>query len=153
MSEDLLRAFDEEFTLPDVRGLEERGGHGASLGATDQFLGRSPIGAAAVERIENNVTAAFVVKPFNELAGRVIDNGRVTARLNLAQHLHDDGCLATSGVADNLEMLVLSPQRNAEHLPALIDLDADSRPSNGLVELLWRYENWPLETAAVFHFL
>jgi hypothetical protein len=75
------------------------------------------------------------------------------ARLNLSQHLHDDGCLATSGVADNLEMLILSPQWNAEHLLALIDLDADSRPCNGLVELLRLHENRPLETPPVFHFL
>ena len=126
MREDLLRAFDEEFTLPVVRRLEERGGHGAGLGAANEFLGRSPIRAAAVERIEHNVTAAFVVKSLDELAGGVVKDGRMPARLNLPQHLHDDGCLAASGVADDLEMLVLSPQRNAEHLPALIHLDADS---------------------------
>src|SRR6266568_2929755 len=152
MSEDLLRAFDEEFTLPVVRRLEERGGHGAGLGAADEFLGRSPIWAAAVERIEHNIAAALVEEAFDELAGGIVKDGRMPARLNLPQHLHDDGCLATSGVAYDLEMLVFSPQRNAEHLPALIDLDADSRPSNGLVELLRRYENRPLESPAIFHF-
>src|ERR1019366_2549929 len=112
----------------------------------DEFLGWSPIWAAAIKRIEHNITAAFVVKPFDEFTGGIVKDGRVTARLNLPEHLHNDRCLATSSVADNLEMLVLSPERDPEHFPALIDLDANSRPCNVLVELFRRYENRPLET-------
>ena len=58
MSEDFLRAFDEEFALPVVGWLEERGSNRSRFRAPDQLLRRSPIGAAAVERIEHNVAAA-----------------------------------------------------------------------------------------------
>jgi hypothetical protein len=78
----------------------------------------APIGAPAVERIEHNVAAAFVIKTLDEFAGRVIKNGGVATRLNLAQHLHDDGRFAAAGVADDLEVLILGAQRNAQHLAA-----------------------------------
>ena len=153
MREDFLRAFDEEFTLPVVGRLEERGRHGSRLGAADELLRRSPIGAAAVERIEHDVAAAFVIKPFHKLAGRVIENGRVPTGLNLPEHLHDDGRLATSGVADDLEMLVLGAQRNSQHLLALVHSDADSSALDGLVELLGRDQNRPLQPPSILHFL
>jgi hypothetical protein len=51
-----------------------------------------------------------VIEALDKFAGRVIKNGGVTTRLDLAQHLHDDGGFAAANVADDLEMLVLGAE-------------------------------------------
>ena len=49
-----------------------------------------------------------------------MDNSGVSTRLNLAQHLQDDGGLAAAGIADDLEMLILGALWNTQHLAASI---------------------------------
>ena len=73
-------------------------------------------------------------------------------RLDLAEHLHDDRCLAAAGISDDLEVLIFGAFRNAQKIPALVHLDSDSGSLDGLVELFRRDQNWPLETAPILHF-
>ena len=153
MSKYLLRAIDEEFVLPVGGSLEERGSDRSSFSAPDKLLRRSPIGAPAVQRIEHNIAAAFVVKTLDEFAGWVMDNGGVSTRLNLTQHLQDDGRFAAAGIADDLEMLILGALRNTQHLAASIHFEADARPFEGFVKLPRRHENRPLEASPVLHLL
>src|SRR5271170_4966523 len=111
MGEDLLRAFDEEFTLPICCWLEERDRDCLRLSPSDKLLRRSPVGAALVQGIEHYVATAFIVEALDELTGRVIDDGRMAACLDLSKQLHDQGCLAGPGVADNLDVLVFGCPR------------------------------------------
>src|ERR1700730_11570396 len=153
MSKYLLRAIDEEFVLLFGGSLKERGGDRSGFRAPDKLLRGPPIGAPAVQRIEHDIAATFVIKTLDEFAGRVVDNGRVATRLNLTQNLHDDGCFAAAGIADDLEMLILGALRNTQHLAASIHFEADARPFEGLVELLRRQENRPLQAPPVLHLL
>jgi len=41
-----------------------------------------------------------------------MDNSGVSTRLNLAQHLPDDGRFAATRIADDLEMLILGALRD-----------------------------------------
>ena len=56
--------------------------------------------------------AVFVIEALDEFAGRVMDNSGVSTRLNLAQHLPDDGRFAATRIADDLEMLILGALRD-----------------------------------------
>ena len=103
---------DEEFVLPFGGSLEERGSDGSSFRAPDKLLRWSPIRATAVKRIEHNIAAVFVIEALDEFAGRVMDNSGVSTRLNLAQHLPDDGRFAATRIADDLEMLILGALRD-----------------------------------------
>src|SRR5260370_18617790 len=120
MSKYLLRAIDEEFVLPVGGSLKERGSDGSSFSAPDKLPRRSPIWATAVQRIEHNIAAAFVIKTLDEFAGRVMDNSGVSKRLNLAQHLQDDGRFAAAGVAHDLARLIFRALPNAHQLHASI---------------------------------
>src|SRR2546427_11167772 len=153
MSKYLLRAIDEEFVLLFGGSLKERGGDRSGFRASDKLFRRSPIGAPAVQRIEHDLAAAFVIKTLDEFAGRVVDNGRVATRLNLAQHLHDDGRFAATGIAYDIEMLSLGTLGNTQHLAASIHFEADARPFEGFVKLLRRHENRPLQAPPVLHLL
>ncbi len=77
----------------------------------------------------------------------------MAARLDLPQHLHNDGGFAAASVADDLEMLVLGAQWNTQHLSAVVHLEADASALNGVVKLLRRHENRPLQSSSVLHFL
>ena len=55
----------------------------------------------------------LVVELLHELARRVIDDGAVTACINLVEHLADDARLTRPGVAHDEEMLVLRIARDA----------------------------------------
>ncbi len=55
-----------------------------------------------------------VVELLHKLAGRVVNNGAITSRLDLVQHLANDTRLAAAGVADDQEMLVLRIPRNPQ---------------------------------------
>ena len=48
-----------------------------------------PIGAARVQRIQNDVAAIRVIESLHELAGRVVHDGRMAALLDLHEELHD----------------------------------------------------------------
>ena len=119
MGKDLLRSLGEKLALLVGRRLVQRGRNGLRFGPSAKLLGRSPIGAARVQRIENDVAAITVVEPLHELAGRVVDDGRMAAALNLPEHLHDEGRLASPGVAHELDVLAFGPLRNPHHLLGL----------------------------------
>src|SRR5713226_4789242 len=153
MSKYLLRAIDEEFVLPVGGSLKERGRDRSSFGAPDKLLRRSPIWATAVQRIEHDIAAPFVIKTLDEFAGWVMDNSGVSSCLNLAQHLQDDGRFAAAGIADDLEMLILGTLRYTQHLAASIHFEADARPCEGSVKLPRRHENRPLQAPSVLHLL
>src|ERR1035437_7816527 len=126
MSKYFLRAVDEEFVFPFGGALKERGRYRSSFSAPDKLLRRSPIGAAAVQWIEHNIAAAFVIKTLDEFTGGIVDNGGVSTRLNLAQHLQDDGRFAAAGIANDLEVLILGALRDTQHLAASIHFEADA---------------------------
>ena len=116
MGEDLLRRFSEELALL-VRGrLVQRGGNGLGFGAAAQLFRWSPIGAARVERIEDDVAAFGIVEPLHELAGRIIDDGRMASLLDLHEKLHDEPGLARAGVAHQLDVLPFGAPGNAHEL-------------------------------------
>src|SRR5260370_28092752 len=153
MSKYLLRAIEEEFALPFAWSLKERRGDRSSFCTPDKLLRRSPIGTPAVQRIEHDIAATFVIKTLDEFAGWVVDNGGVSTRLNLAQHLQDDGRFAAAGIADDLEMLILGALRDTQHLAASIHFEADARPFEGFVKLPRRHQNRPLQAPPVLHLL
>src|SRR5260370_25306376 len=141
MSKYFLRAIDEEFVLPFGGSLKEGGGDRSSFRAPHKLLRRPPIGAPAVQRIEHNITAVFVIKTFDEFAGWVMDNGGVSACLNLAQHLQDDGRFAAAVIADDLEMLILGTLRYTQHLTASTHFEPDPLPSEASVTLPRLHDN------------
>src|SRR5664279_1839736 len=94
-----------------------------------------------------------VIEPLDKFTGRVIKNGGVAARLNLAQHLHDDGGFAAASVADDLEMLVLGAQWNTQDFSAMVHFEADARALNDLVKLPRSHEDRPLQSSSILHFL
>src|SRR5258708_4269740 len=73
-------------------------------------------------------------------------------RLDLAEHLHDDRCLAAAGVSDDLEVLVLGALRYAQKASALVHFDSDPDSLDGLIELFRRDQNRPFKTPAILHF-
>jgi hypothetical protein len=152
VGKDLLRTFNKEFTLSVVGWLEKRGRNGPRFCAPNQLFGRSPIRTAAVERIEDDVTARFRIEPLDELARRVIDDRGMSARLDLAEHLHNDRRLAAAGVADNLDVLVFAAFWDAQKVLALVHFDPDSGALDSLVELLRRNQDRPLQTPAILDF-
>ena len=91
MSKDLLRDFDKEFSLFILGWLEERGRDSGGLRVPGELLGRSPIGAPGVERVQDDITAAEVQKAPREFKGRIIDDCGLASRLDLAKQLQDDG--------------------------------------------------------------
>jgi len=153
MGKNLLWTFDEELALPVLGRLEERGGNRPCFCAPDQLFRGSPVWAAAVEGIQNDVAACFGVEAFDEFTGWVVDDRRVPPCLDLAEHLHDDCGLAAAGIPDDLEVLVFGAFGHAEKTPAFVDLDPDSGPLDCFVELRGCDQNWPLQTPAVLHFL
>ena len=83
MGEDLLRRFGKELTLLVCGRLIERGRNRLGLGAAAQLLGRPPVGAAGVKRVENDVAVFAVIEPLNKLAGGIVDDGRMTPFFDL----------------------------------------------------------------------
>ena len=102
MSEYLLRSFDEK-AVGHTFGLVERDGQRLRFGFAAQLLGRIPVGHPGIERIEYDVAAVWVVELLHELAGGVIDDGAVAARIHLIEHLANDARFAGPGVADDQE--------------------------------------------------
>ena len=89
MSENLLRAFDEE-ALGIAAGLEERNCNGFGFGFALKLGRRAPVGAALIDRIEDDIAAVGRVKLAHELARRVVNNGAVTTLRYLAENLTDN---------------------------------------------------------------
>ena len=126
MGEDLLRRLGEKLALL-VRGRLVQGrGNGLGLGTATQLFGWSPIGAARIERIQNDVAAAGVVEPLHELAGRVIHDGRMAALFDLYEELHDQPGLARAGVAHDLDVLSFGALGDTHEVLGLGGFEADA---------------------------
>src|ERR1700723_3448591 len=116
MGEDLLWCLGEKLALLVAGWLVERGRNRLRLSLAPQFFGRPPIGAAVVEWVQYNIPALGVIETLNELASRVVDDGRVASALNLPEYLQDERCLARAGVAHQLDVLGLGLKRYPHHL-------------------------------------
>src|ERR1700739_1390408 len=73
-------------------------------------------------------------------------------RLDLAEHLHNDRCLAATGISDDLEVLIFAAFGNPQKIPALVHLDSNSGALDRPVVLFRRDQNRPFETATILHF-
>src|ERR1019366_2282682 len=153
MGKDFLRRFGKELTLLVAGWLVKRGGNRLRLSPPTQLFGGSPIGAAVVEWVQYDVPALGIKEALNELAGRVVDDGRVAAALNLAEDLHDERGFARAGVAHQLDVLRLSLERYTHHLGCFGGLEADAVSIHRLVELPGRKHDRSLEATAVLQFL
>jgi len=102
MGEDLRGRLMEELVLRVRRRRIQRLGDRVGLGVLSDLLGRSPVRAAGVERIENDVAALFIVEPLDILAGRIVDDGGMTAVPDLRKDLGDEGRFAELGAVVDL---------------------------------------------------
>jgi hypothetical protein len=118
-------------------GWNKGDGQGLGFRPAAQLLRRSPIGAAPVERIQDNVTAGRIVKAFHILSRRVINDGRITPAAYLPEHLKHERGFTGSRVADDLHVLSLGAGRDTQHFAHPIDLEADAVPLDDTVELAW----------------
>jgi len=91
---------------------QHRGGDGGSdLGAED-LIRQVPVGAAGVQRIEDQVAALGRIELAHEVHRRIVDDGSVAALLYLPQNLPDGGRLPRPGVAHEQDVTRLQPLRN-----------------------------------------
>jgi hypothetical protein len=104
VGKDFLRRLGEKLTLLVAGRLVKRGRNRLRFRLPAKLLGRSPIGAAGVQRVQHDVLALLVVEPLNELASRVVDDGHHPG-LNLPEYLHDEAGLAGPGVAHEFDVL------------------------------------------------
>ena len=152
MSEDLLRRLGKELALL-VRGrLVERGCNRLCFGAAAQLLGRPPVRAAGVQRIQNDVAVLAVIEPLNELAGRIVDDGRMTPFFDLHEYLHDEPGLARARVAHQLDVLPFGEPGNAHELLRFDGSEANSIALHCAIESGWRDANRAFEQASILHF-
>ena len=153
MSEDFLGRLGEELTLLVTGRLVERGRDSLGFGLAAQLLGRSPVGAPLVQRIEYQVAPLLVVEPLNELASRVVDDGRMTPTLYLPEHLHNQSRFAGPCVAHEFDMLRLGLQRDTHHVFGFGRDEADAIAIHGLVELFRCKQDWAFEPPSILQFL
>src|SRR5260370_34090892 len=133
--EDLLRGFDEKFTLLVLRRLEEGHRQSLRLGASAEFFGRSPIRAPPIEWIQDHISVFRVVKALDELPCGVVDDRRIATMFYLPKDLEHDHSLARSGISDDLHVLGLRPLRYADHYLHFVGLNAYAIPCDPVVEL------------------
>src|ERR1035441_6351060 len=79
------------------------------------------------------------------------DDGGIAAAPNLAEHLHNNGGFASTGVRDDLHVLRPGLGRDAKHLLQTVDFDAKSLALYLTVELLRRDPLRPFEPPPVPH--
>src|ERR1017187_4353445 len=78
---------------------KERGGDGGGGFLTLKLIAQSPIRTPGVKRIQDQVAALWIVELAYKVHRRVVDDGALSALLDLAQELPDGGRLAAAGVA------------------------------------------------------
>src|SRR3984885_6772061 len=137
--EDLLGGLDEKFTLLVLRRLEEGDRQSLRLGASAEFFRRPPVGAPLIERIHDNVAVFRIVKAFDELPCRVVDDRGIAAMFYLPKNLEHDHSLARSGISDDLHVLGLRALRYADHCLHFVGLNAYAIPCDPVVELARRH--------------
>ena len=148
MREDLLRSFDKE-AVRHAFGLVQRDGQSLGLGLASEFLRRVPVRHPGVERIEHDVAPVLIVKLFHKLAGGIVDDGAVAARIHLIKHLADDARLARAGVADNEKVFILGVAWNPQRALGIVGRNADAITGNGFRELAWTDKNRPFQPSSI----
>src|SRR5208283_580819 len=138
--EDLLRRFDEKLTLLVLRRLEEGYSQSLRLGASAEFFSWPPIGTALIERIQDYVAVLRVVKAFDELPCRVVDDRGIATMFYLPKNLEHDHGLARPGITDDLHVLGLRALRYANHCLHFVGLNAYAIPCDPVVERPWRWK-------------
>ena len=153
MGKYLLRSFGKELALFVAGRLVQRSRDGLRFRLPAQLFGRSPIGAPLVQRVQHDVLALLVVEPLDELAGRVVDDGRMIPALNLTEDLHDECRLAGPGVAHEFDVLRFGLQRYPHHLFGLGSDEANAVAAHRLVELPRGEQDRAFEPTPVLQFL
>src|SRR5271157_5339641 len=133
--EDLLRGLDEKLTLLVLWRLEEGHRESLRLGASAEFFRGPPIRAALIERVQDHIAVLRVVKAFDELPCRVVDDRGIATMFYLSKNLEHDHSLARSGISDDLHVLGLRPLRYADHCLHFVGLNAYAIPCDPVVEL------------------
>jgi hypothetical protein len=136
-----------------LRRLEERGCKSLGLGAAAKLIGRPPVRAASVERVQDDISARWIVEALHELARWIVDNRRVAATANLSENLEHQSRFAGSCVSDDLHMLGFGSCRDAQHWLGLVRFEANTVTFYNLVELPRREQFRPLQTASILEFL
>ena len=150
MGEDFLRSLGEKLALL-IRGRLVQGrGNGPGLGTAAQLFGWSPIGAACIERIQNDVAAAGVIEPLHELAGWVVHDGRMAALLDLYEELHDQPGLARAGIAHDLDVLSFGALRDTHEVLRLGGFESDAIALDGFVETFGETRTGPFKSRPYF---
>src|ERR1035437_11064180 len=96
-----------------------------------QLVSQRPIRTPGVEGIEDQVAAFWIVEFAYKVHRRVVNDGALSALLDLAQELPDGGRLAASGVAHQHDVTRLKAARNLIARPERKPL----RPSLGPPQL------------------
>ena len=149
MGEDFLRRLGEKLALL-IRGrLVERRGNGLGFGTAAQLLGRPPIGAAGIQRIQNDVAVA-VIEPLNELAGRVVHDGRMAPFFDLQEQLHDEPGLARARIAHQLDVLPFGVSWNAHELLGFDGFEANTIAFDGAIESVGETSTGPFSRRPYF---
>src|SRR5208282_610017 len=133
--EDLLRGLDEKLTLLVLRRLEEGHRQSLRLGASAEFFRGPPVGTPLIERIQDNVAIFWIVKAFDELPCRVVDDRGIATSFDLSEDLQHDRGFARTGISDDLHVLGLRPLRYADHCLHFVRLNAYAIPCDPVVEL------------------
>jgi len=96
---------------------QERGGDSGGGFRALQLIAQPPIRTPGVKRIQDQVAARGRVELAYKIHRRVVNDGALSALLDLAQELPDGGRLAASGVAHQHNMAGLKAARNAVARP------------------------------------
>src|SRR5581483_5320607 len=134
MRKDFLRRLDKEFTLLVCRRLVERSRNRLRLSSAAQLLGRPPIGTTGIERIEDDVFTFRIIETLDELAGGVIDDGGMTALLDLEKELHDEPGFTGTGVSHDLDVLAFDLTRDAHETARFDRLKSHSVAFDSTIE-------------------
>src|ERR1017187_5081015 len=96
---------------------KERGGDSGGGFRAPQLVSQRPIRTPGVKRIQDQVAAFWIVEFAYKVHRRVVNDGALSALLDLAQELPDGGRFAASGVAHQHYVAGLKAARNAVARP------------------------------------
>src|ERR1700722_6597535 len=88
MSENAARPIGKKLPLV-LRVREERGGDRGCRFLTHKLSAKVPVWAARIEGIEDQIAAFWVVELAHKIHGRVVNDGALSALLDLAYELPD----------------------------------------------------------------
>src|SRR3984957_4748852 len=79
---------------------------------THKLSAKVPVWAARIERIDDQIAALWVVELAHKIHGRVVNDGALSALLDLAQDLPDCSRFTAAGVAHKKDVARLQFARN-----------------------------------------